>query len=317
MRSECIDLQNDIDADPKNPSGQRLWLVEDINEETENEADVIVHVAENADEYLTFPVVNAMGVLPKVLTGRIHLLSIKPGMLGGGKAVAVCVYGLRDSVPSAAIGGESPMKNEEDGGPSGDEILGPEWTFDIDEGTQHITALDRREIGAQTLMARRYALTKNDLGETIDAPDLDGAIGVSRDKVEGVDVGVSVVRKSVTISGVPVTRNFIKYLRTMRGTVNLTKIDDLEPEEQKFVSASLRCRAGEGWVVTYNFLVGEAVENAIVGDFTLPEVKPFDHVWAQFKDVVESGDTAQKPKAVYVDRVCFKAEHAGLFEEVP
>lgn len=317
MRTRCLDLQDDIDADPRNPTGERLWYIDGV-EPGHTLDDVIAKVIVDSDAYLTFRVPNSDGFTPAALSGRIYRKRIKPAWVAPGIASAVVTYGVLEAAPHPDIGGENPSKNSDSGGPSGDEILGPEFSFDTTGGTVHITQLDQG--GTPQRMKRKTAILN-----TVDAVELPGlgladlmggAIGVSRDHVEGVDINAGPLQWSITIKGVPVTRNYLRYLATLSNPshLNATRIFDAEPEELLFVGASPRYQPGEGWVVTYNFKQGVIKNNVKIGLKTIQSIAPFDHVWCTYEDSEAGGSHIQQPKAIYVDRIYPLGELSGLFE---
>lgn len=313
MVTRCLDLKDDINADPRNPTGERLWYISGI-EPGHSLDDVIAKVINDSDAFLTFRVPNTDGFVPAALSGRIYRKAVRPAWLSHTQATAIVSYGVLDSAPHPDIGGPNPSKNSDDGGPAGDELLGPEYSFSTTGGVQHITQLDRT--GTPPKMLRRWRRIAS--GDGLDmAPDMDGAIGVARDRVEGVDKPVGGLEWSVTIKGVPVTRNYLRYLASVTWCLNLTKIFDAEPEELLFTGATPSYRPGEGWTLTYNFRQGVNKYDVAIGGITIPNIGAFDHVWCTYEESEDTNVGIQRPKAVYVDRIYELAELGGLFESVP
>lgn len=313
MVTRCLDLRDDIDADHRNPSGERVWYITGI-EPGQTLDDVIAKVIQDSDTYLTFRVPNSDGFTPAALAGRIHRKAIKPAWISHNQATAIVKYGLVDAAPHPDIGGQNPSKNSDDGGPASDEILGPEYSFSTTGGVQHITQLDDTPAPYKKML-RRYA-RKNTVAVEA-APNLEGAIGVARDRVEGVDKQVGGLEWSITIKGVPVTRNYLDYLSSVSWCLNLTRIFNADPEELLFTGAVPNFRPGEGWVVTYNFRQGKNRTNVKIGNVSGLSVAAFDHVWCTYEDSEDAGGGLQKPSAIYVDRIYELAELGGLFEAVP
>ncbi len=99
---------------------------------TENVADVIKFMCVQADQYLTFPVPNSFGHLPRYLQGVIYLKTVKPTPLDATSFSVEVTYGVIDAVPAPDIGGPKPEEKP------GNELCGPEYSFDTQGGTSHI-----------------------------------------------------------------------------------------------------------------------------------------------------------------------------------
>lgn len=296
MRSRCLDLQDSINADPKNPSGERLWFVEGVAP-GQTLDDVIAHVLNVSDGFLTFRVPNNDGVVPISLSGRIYRKAVKPAWVSPSLATCVVTYGMLDAIPHESQGGEKPEDQDQD------EVLGPEFSFDTQGGTRHIT--QSRET--------RHRIKRDGGAES--APDLNHAIGASRDKVEGCDIVTGDLKWSVTFKGVPVTHRYLRKLKAMTGTINDREFISREEQELLFLGASGNFRAGDGWVVTYSFLESENLEAEEIAPGIVFEPKMgHDYQWAMYEDSSSTTFAFQAPIAGYCERVYKVKDFRQIFK---
>jgi len=114
-----------------------------------------------------------------------------------------------------------------------------QYSFDTGGGTQHITQ-SLATIG-------RYAAP----GAV--APDYQGAIGVTSEQVQGVDITVPVFQFSEThyFADVVVTDAYKGALFSLTGTVNAGPFRNFAPGEVLFLGASGSKRGREPWEITY------------------------------------------------------------------
>ncbi len=201
-----------------------------------------------------------------------------------------------------------------------------EYTFDTTGGTKHITQ-------SLATMAR-YALP----GE--DAPDFQGAIGVSEDSVEGCDVPERKFEFTEThyFDDTFVTAGYKKLLYLLTGRFNNADFKGLAAGECMFMGATGSKRGDEKWAITYRFSGAENIVDQSIGQDLPPYGDPYsdpsgdpglslidpydggdfntgvitginalgwDYVWIRYGDFQD--DTAfalvKRPIAVYVERV--------------
>jgi hypothetical protein len=144
------------------------------------------------------------------------------------------------------------------------------FAFDTGGGTQHIT---------QSLAnVARYAPP----GQT--APNFKGAIGVTADSVEGVDITVPVYQFSET-----------HY------------IDDayVTPAYKGTLFASGQKRGGGDWEINYRFAASPNVTGLAVGDIAGISKKGFEYLWVRYADAEDSAarTLVKRPIAAYVEQV--------------
>jgi len=176
------------------------------------------------------------------------------------------------------------------------------YQFDTGGGTQHITQ------SLQTV--GRYAPPSKT------APDFQGAIGVTHDNVEGVDITVPVYNFSEThyIASSLVTGAYKATLFFLTGKVNAGSFRGFAPGEVLFLGASGSKRGQDDWEITFRFAASPNVTGLVIGNITGINKKGWEYLWVRYAD---DEDTAakvlvKKPIAVYVEQVYPYGNFSGL-----
>jgi hypothetical protein len=171
--------------------------------------------------------------------------------------------------------------------------LGVTFAFDTGGGTQHITQ-SRSTING-------YAPS----GET--APDFQGAIGVTDNGVEGVDVTVPVYHFSEThyLDDAVVTPAYKGTLFALTGQVNSGSFKGLAAGECLFLGAAGSKRGLGDWEITFRFAGSPNVTGLAVGPISGISKKGWEYLWVRYESDVD--DTAnrliQKPSSVHIEQV--------------
>ena len=178
------------------------------------------------------------------------------------------------------------------------EVGSSQFQFDTGGGTQRIT---------QSLGTRRYGTN---------TPDFKGAIGVTKDSVQGVDITVPVYNFAEThiLSADIVTESYKLTLYNLTGKVNTDSFRGKAPGEVLFLGASGSTRDAQSWEVTFRFAGSPNKTGLTVGDITDIEKKGWEYLWVLYED--QEDDTAnrlvKRPIAVYVEQVFYTDSFAGL-----
>jgi hypothetical protein len=177
-----------------------------------------------------------------------------------------------------------------------------EYTFDTGGGTTKIT---------QTLSTiNSYAPS----GFT--APDYQGAIGVSDDKVEGVEITTPTYQFSEThrFSDAFVLAGYQNLLFQMTGKVNNATFKGLAAGECLFLGASGNKRGDTLWSITFRFSGSQNVTGQTIGTITGIDKQGWDYLWVRYADFLDSSAFAlvKRPIAVYVERVYRRADFSTL-----
>lgn len=167
------------------------------------------------------------------------------------------------------------------------------YQFDTGGGTQHIT----QSLGT----VQRYGRA----GYT--PPNFQGAIGVSQNSVDGVDIVVPVYNFSEVNyeSSSQVDAAYKQTLFYLTGRVNNDSWNGYAAGEVLFLGAAGSMRAGGDWEITYRFAASPNLTGIVIGDITGIEKKGWEYLWVQYMD--EEDATAKsmikRPWSVHIEQV--------------
>jgi len=166
------------------------------------------------------------------------------------------------------------------------------FSFDTGGGTQHITQ-------------SRSTISKTAASGT--APDFMGAINVSKDSVNGVDITVPVYNFSEThyVDDNDVDQSYKIALFNLTGKMNNAAFRGFASGEVLFLGASGSMRGSGDWEITFKFAASPNMTSIPVGSITVPSKLGWDYLWVRYKDEVDATAKAavQVPAAAYVERV--------------
>ena len=173
------------------------------------------------------------------------------------------------------------------------------FQFDTGGGTMHVTQ--------SISTSGRYAPA----GKT--APDFKGAIGVTRDSVEGVDITVPVYTWSET-HYLPDSQVNKSAYYALTGKVNNGLFKGCAAGECLFLGASGSKRGSDDWEITFKFAASPNRSNFSVGDIAGISKKGWEYMWVRYEDAEDAAAKAivKKPMAVYIERVYEEGNLAGL-----
>ena len=138
------------------------------------------------------------------------------------------------------------------------------------------------------------------------APDFDGGIHVSKDKIDGVDVVIPKLGFSEThhVPFSTVTGSFVKDLARATGKTNSDVFRTFAAGELLFLGCS-GTKGDTDVTLQYKFEASQNMENQKVGSVTIESKQGHDYVWTYFSDQQDSlsGLTVNKLRAVYVEKI--------------
>jgi len=180
------------------------------------------------------------------------------------------------------------------------------FTFDTGGGTQHITH-SLSTVG-----------TFSAPGES--APDFQGAIGVTADSVEGVDIVTPVFQFSEThvLPDSAVTDGYKVTLMAFTGKVNSDTFRSFPAGQVLFLGAAGAKRgspSGDGdWEITFRFAASVNVGNIAVGPIAGISKKGWEYLWVRYEDAEDTGaqSIVKRPVAAYVERVYLELPFSAL-----
>lgn len=168
-----------------------------------------------------------------------------------------------------------------------------EYTFDTGGGSQRVTQ------SLATINAYAPA------GFT--APDFAGAIGVSDDRVEGVEIPSPQFNFTEThlFADALVDAAYKLDLFNLTGRMNDDTFKGLAAGECLFLGASGSKRGIDQWSITFRFSCSPNVTGLTIGDITDIDKLGWDYLWVRYADFADNTAHAlvKRPVAVYVERV--------------
>ena len=175
------------------------------------------------------------------------------------------------------------------------------FSFDTGGGTQHITQ-SLATVGAYSASGP--------------PPNFKGAVGATRDSVEGVDITVPVYNFSEThyIDAVLVTGAYKAALFSLTGTVNNAPFRGFAAGEVSFLGAAGSKRGQDDWEISYRFAASPNVVGLVVGDITGIAKRGWEYLWVRYQDTEDTDAKmlVKRPVAVYVEQVYPYGNFAGL-----
>lgn len=184
--------------------------------------------------------------------------------------------------------------------------------FDTSGGTEHITQAYLAFDGSAAFgFHGEYRYAKQ--GQT--APDYKGAINVSGDSVNGVDVTVPSFNftETWTIPTAFLTDTYVSALYQLTGKTNDAQFRVFLPGECLFLGA--RCEATRGdfkTSITFSFSARPNVTNQKIGDITVSSKKGWQYLWIEYESSVDNANLIKRPKYVYVDDIYGEEDFSRL-----
>jgi len=177
-----------------------------------------------------------------------------------------------------------------------------EYTFDTGGGTQKVT--------------QSLATIASFAPPGLVAPDFQGAIGVSEDKVEGVNIVSPAFQftETHTFLDAFVTGAYKRILFLLTGTFNNAAFKGFDAGECSFLGASGTKRGDEKWSITFRFAGSPNVVGATIGSITGVSKLGWDYLWVRYADYEDTFAFAlvKRPVAAYVERVATPEDFSTL-----
>ena len=176
------------------------------------------------------------------------------------------------------------------------------FSFDTGGGTQHITQ------SIETIDTHVPA--------GAEVPDFKGAIGVTHDSVEGVDITAPVYNFSEThyLADATVTTAYKGTLFGLTGKVNDASFKGLAAGECLFLGASGAKRGADDWEITFRFAASPNKTGITVGDITGIDKKGWEYLWVQYEDRKDPNAKVfvKHPVAACVEKVYEEGDFSDL-----
>jgi len=137
------------------------------------------------------------------------------------------------------------------------------------------------------------------------APSHGGAIGVTRDSVDGVDIIVPVYNwtEQHYLDDAYVTDSYKNTLFWLTGRVNQQSFRGKEPGEVIFLGASGSLRDEDDWEISFRFAASPNQWDLSVGTMTGIAKRGWEYLWVSYEDDEDQGSAIKTPAFVYVEQV--------------
>jgi hypothetical protein len=149
--------------------------------------------------------------------------------------------------------------------------------------------------------------------------DFKGAIGVTGESVQGVDVVVPVFEFSEThyLSDTVVTLPYRVRLAQLTGRTNNVGFRGYLDEEVLFLGAAGSRRGNDDnadWQIDFKFAVQSSENDITIGDIEIPTRKGWHYLWVRYEDDedVTAVDLIKVPASAYVERIYKVDDFADL-----
>jgi hypothetical protein len=167
------------------------------------------------------------------------------------------------------------------------------YQFDTGGGSQHIT---QSLATVQRYGRPGYA-----------PPNFLGAIGVSQNSVDGVDIVIPIYNFSEVNyeSNSQVDDAYKQTLFYLTGRVNNDSWNGYAAGEVLFLGAAGSMRAGGDWEITYRFAASPNLTGITIGDITGIAKKGWEYLWVQYLDGVDNDaySLIKRPHSVHIEQV--------------
>jgi hypothetical protein len=178
----------------------------------------------------------------------------------------------------------------------------PSFTFETGGGSAHIT--------------QSLATTGVYAAPGVGVPDFQGAIGVTKDSVDGVDIVVPVYKWTETFSFVPafVTGAYKAAVFFLTGRTNGGPFRGFLPDEVLFEGARGSQRGTGNWEITFSFAASPNVTGLAVGDITGIAKKGWEYLWVRYADYEDTSAQllVKRPVAVMLEQVYYPGDFSLL-----
>lgn len=176
------------------------------------------------------------------------------------------------------------------------------YSFDTTGGVQHIT----QSIQTVGMYAPPGKI----------APNFKGAIGVTDENVEGVDITVPACSFAEThyLPTALVTLAYRVTLFRLTGRVNNAPFKGCAAGECLFLGATGSKRGADDWEITYRFAVSPNRDNITIGDIAGIDKKGWEYLWVRYQNAEDATakNLVKKPIAAYVEKVYEVADFSVL-----
>lgn len=214
----------------------------------------------------------------------------------------------REAIQNPGLnGGEGPPQPQ---APDPATPIGPGFSFTTIGGTTRIYQSLETKLTARSLAAVAAGRALK---------DHHGAINVTKDGVEGVDIVSRTGEFQVEVRRANVTINYFSTLFYLTGTVNNAPFYGFAAGEVLYMGAEARFSMNDQWQLTHKFAVNPNEQNLVVSrdNNGVPQIQfvgqkdGWDLVWVEYYEVLD-GSRQLRPESARSERVYYRRNFAAL-----
>ena len=177
-----------------------------------------------------------------------------------------------------------------------------------------IAAVPGPQVNLRAFFYGRARLVLAWLSASRQRAQLPGAIGISGDSVEGVDITVPVYSFSEThyLPAAFIDGAYKATLFALTGKINGGSFKGFAAGEVLFLGASGSQRGNEDWEISYKFAASPNMTGLSVGTLTGIAKGGWQHLWVLYSDQVDQNTLIKRPIAAYVEQVYWPGDFSLL-----
>lgn len=246
-------------------------------------------------------VYNALAAETPAMLALMPRVSIKAEPVMGGHWFGEVEWRTGD--PSKAVGRDPPAPAT----PDATTPLDASFSIDTTGTTTHITQ------AIETFYRRTAADNGLAAGAVGTGPDEKLAIGLTKDRVEGVDVYAPALQFSRTVQRANVTLEYINSaLYVLTGRTNRNPFFGFARGEVLYLGCTGNFTQRERWSLTHKFACQPNEENLMIGDIKIPKKWGWQYLWVGYDPEVVVNKVLMVPKVAYVQDVYQEGDFALL-----
>lgn len=256
----------------RNPTVKQMWCVRGLFDEPDVRALVLATVP--------------------AMYETLMLVSTTQDHLGGSTWSCSVNYGIENERFNPIASGAGEGSDDGQGSESGGDPIGLHTRVSIGAKQQHIT---------QSL---RTVVSEKKTADTRAVPNHKGAIGVSKDGIEGCDIIVPELKWSETwtfLSG-SITWQYIRVMSGMVGRTNKNVFRSFPRSNVMFLGCEIDAKDNEKTQAVFSFHASPNVDVKLDG-FATFEKRGHQYLWIEYEDSASADGINKVPRAAFVEEV--------------
>jgi hypothetical protein len=195
------------------------------------------------------------------------------------------------------------------------------WYLEATYGNAEIISFEDRKVSYEVGSTTQHIMQSlstiawgKAAGVDGDVPDFKGAINVSRNEVNGVDIDFAtfIFTETVLFSEDDITNAYLRKVKSLTNTVNNASFRGWEAGEVKFNGATIARQNADRFELTFRFEVSENKTGMVVNGSEPFDKEGWDYIWFVYADGSNADNLVKKVKYYYVERVYDRGDFSEL-----